>query len=181
MIRGLIAAVAMVLAWGIAPATAQEKGPTILTIAGQIENANRGAIDKFDDIVMTFHDVNFDQAFEFDRSALAALAQQKIVTKYPGQDVTVEVEGPLLSDVLAAAGADGDTVKLLAMDGYAVEVPLAELKEFPVVLALKNNGEWLGLGGRGPTWVVYPQDDFAELADRDDANWIFSVFYIGVE
>lgn len=181
MIRGLVAAMAMVLALGTLPAAAQEKGPTILTIAGDIANANRGAVDKFDDIVMTFNDLEFDKAFEFDRSSLAALTQHKLVTKYPGQDVTVEVEGPLLSDVLAQAGANGETVKLMALDGYAVELPLAELEKFPVVLALKNDGEWLGLGGRGPTWVVYPQDDFSELAERDDANWIFSVFYIGIE
>ncbi len=181
MIRGLIAAVAVALALGVLPAAAQDKGPTVLTVAGAIDNANRGGVDKFDDIVMTFHDLNFDKAFEFDRAALSDLAQHKIVTKYPGQDVTVEVEGPLLSDVLATAGAAGDTVKLVAMDGYAIEVPRAELEQFPVVLALKNDGEWLGLGGRGPAWVVYPQDDFDELAERDDANWIFSVFYIGVE
>lgn len=172
----VLAAVAMT-----APAAAQEKGPTILTISGEIETANRGAVDPFDDVYLEFHDVAFDKAFAFDQSTLSALAQHKITTKYPGQDRTVEVEGPLLKDVLAAAGATGETAKLLALDGYAVELPLAELEKFPVVLALKNNGEWLGLGGRGPTWVVYPQDDFAELADRDDANWVFNVFYIAVE
>ena len=120
----LLAALSIVLAVAatVLPASAQDKGPIVLTIAGAIETANRGGVDPFDDVYLD----------------------------------------------------------LLALDGYAVELPLAELAKFPVVLALKNDGEWLGLGGRGPTWVVYPQDDFAELAERD-ANWVFSVFYIDVD
>jgi hypothetical protein len=153
----------------------------ILTIAGNVENPNRGALEPFADALLNSLDLNFDRARTFDRDALVDIGMSKIVTKYPGSDRTIEVEGPLLRDVLAKAGASGNTVTVTALDGYAVDLPMSDIARWSVILALKSGGEWLDIGGRGPSWIVYPQDDYPELAERDDSNWVWSVFYIRVQ
>lgn len=84
--------------------------------------------------------------------------------------------------MLKAAGATGQTVKVYALDGYGAEIPLSELRQYPVLLALKADGKYLGLGGRGPTWVVYPRDDrHPALKSHDDAKWVWSALRIEVE
>ena len=50
-----------------------------------------------------------------------------------------------------------------------------------MILALKGNGHYLDIGGRGPAWVIYPTDDYPELAARDDAKWVWSVFFIQIQ
>jgi hypothetical protein len=163
-----------------AATAAYAQNGTILTVAGNVENPNRGALEPFADALLNSLDVTFDRAHVFDRAALVDIGMKRIVTKYPGSDRTIDVEGPLLRDVLAKAGAGGDTVTVTALDGYAVDLPMSDLARWPVILALKSGGEWLDIGGRGPSWIVYPRDDDPELAGRDDANWVWSVFYIRV-
>ena len=123
----------------------------ILTIAGNVENPNRGALEPFADALLNSLDLNFDRARTFDRDALVDIGMSKIVTKYPGSDRTIEVEGPLLRDVLAKAGASGNTVTVTALDGYAVDLPMSDIARWSVILALKSGGEWLDIGGRGPS------------------------------
>ena len=96
-------------------------------------------------------------------------------------DVSEPNRGPLLSDVLAAAGADGQTVTVQAMDGYAVEVPLADMVAKGAVLALERDGKPLGIGNFGPTQIVFPRADRPELADMPDDWWIWQIYHIDVQ
>lgn len=168
------------IALGAPPAAAQ-KGPTVLTVAGDIAKTNRGPLVAEKDIFFANNDLEFDKAYAFDIAALTALGMHKLTATYPGTARKVQVEGPYLADVLKAVGAKGDTVIVVALDGYAGEIPMSDVKAFPIVLALRSGGKWLGLGGRGPTWVVYPQDDYPALKGRDDSLWVWSAFFIQVE
>src|SRR5690606_35702292 len=73
------------------------------------------------------------------------------------------------------------TIRVFAMDNYGAEIPVAEIEKYQVLLALKANGRWLGLGDRGPAWVVYPRDQHPELQAQDDAKWVWSAIRIDVE
>jgi hypothetical protein len=99
------------------PAAARADDATLLTVAGKIANANRGAFDPFADAFLNSHDIVFDRAYVFDRAALLGLGMHRVTAKYPGSDRMLEVEGPLLRDVLAKAGAAGQTVSVMALDG----------------------------------------------------------------
>ena len=153
----------------------------VLTIAGDIAKTNRGATDDFAEAFFRYHDITFARAFEFTRRDLERLGAHELTAKYPGKDLTVRAEGPRLSAVLDAVRARGTTATIMAFDGYATEIPLAELRKYPVVLALNRDGRDLGIGGRGPAWVVYPTSGYPELAARDDARWVWSAFFIRVE
>ncbi len=152
-------------------------GPVVITVAGAIQNANRGPVDPFDDTFFAYHEIAFERAFGFDRAALEALGMHRITTKYPGSETVIEAEGPLLRDILAAAGATGDVAVVTALDGYAAEVAIADAAE--AVLALRVDGRELGLGGRGPAWLVFPDDP--ALAERGDAQWVWAAFFVRVE
>ncbi len=90
-------------------------------------------------------------------------------------------EGPLLADVLKAAGAEGDTVTIRALDGYAVDLDFAEAVANGAVVALKRDGAPFALGDYGPTHLVFPRADRADLAEMNDDTWIYSIYHIHVE
>jgi hypothetical protein len=167
-----------------AAASAQEAlpaGPVVVTVAGKISRPNRGPVDPFMDGFFAYAEVTFEEARAFDVAALEALGTRRITTRYPKWPRAYAFEGPLLGDVLAAAGAEGTVVKVTALDGYAAEIPMAEVSKYPIVLALKRDGRYLGIGDRGPAWIVWPRDDYPELQARDETAWVWSAYLIVVE
>jgi hypothetical protein len=172
-------AVAAVLAVG-GPAPAQES-PVLLTVTGAVENANRGAFDPEKDKLFAFNDVSFDEAVEFDLEALRKLPQVTVKADFPMGAAVQEFTGPRLEDLLQAAGASGNKVVVEALDGYAVEWPLAEMIDKGAVVALERNGEPLGIGGLGPAQIVFPRAERPDLAEMNDDGWVWQIYHIRVE
>lgn len=157
------------------------EGPVMLTLAGKLAHSNRGPSDSFVDGFFGYHEIAFDRAFAFDRAALEALPQTSFTARHGNWSAAYEVEGPLLRDVLAAAGAEGEVARVVALDGYAAEIPLADAQRYSVILALKRDGQPLGIGDRGPVWLLYPRDGHPEITDEDEAKWVWSAFFIEVQ
>lgn len=157
------------------------EGPAVVTVAGAVEHTNRDAFDPFEDKLIAAHDFSFDRAFAYDIAMLERLGMKTLLVRYPDWPRAYTFEGPLLRDVLRAAGAKGKTVKVVALDGYTAEITMQELDDYPIMLAIKKDGRYLDLGGRGPTWVVFPRDGNKALAARDDSQWVWSAYLILVE
>lgn len=177
-------AAALLLALSAATASAAElakpEGPVVLTVHGDVGAANRGPLDPFHDALFAFGDVTFDRAAVFDADMLTGLGMHAVETSYEGWPGRFRFEGPLLRDVMAAAGAAGKNATAFALDGYGAEITAEDMERYPVILALKRDGEWLGLGGRGPAWVIFPREGHPELMKRDDAQWVWAVARIEV-
>ena len=144
-------------------------GPALLTVSGQIGPGNRGALNPALDRLLAKQSVAFTKAHTFDAAALAALPQTRIqpTLEYDGQRHTLQ--GPLLTDVVQAAGAKvGPRTSLLlrAIDGYAVLVDAAELARRRFILATHIDSQPMALGGLGPLWAVYDADRFPDLAAK---------------
>jgi hypothetical protein len=88
----------------------------------------------------------------------------KATTRYTG---TATFSGPLIRDILKAAGVSPDAKELIAkgVDGYSVRVPIADLIKYDVIAASSINGKKLTIESKGPLWIMYPIDQFpSELA-----------------
>ena len=104
---------------------AKAAGPGVLTLGGAIGAVNRGPIDPVLDQLMVKHKVSFEKAHVFDFAAITVLPAVTIkpTLEYDGKPHTLK--GPLVTDVLKAAGgptADGTRLMMRAVDGY-VEQP----------------------------------------------------------
>jgi len=173
---------AALLATGTAAAELDKPaGPALVTITGKITHANQEGFEAFRDKLFGVHDLRFDRAAAFDLAMLEELGMQQVSLQYRDWDARHTFDGPLLRDVLAAAGASGDTVLPMALDGYAAEIAMSDLQKWPVILALKMDGEYMAVGGAGPAFVIYPMNDYPELAGEDDAKLVWGVFHIAVE
>lgn len=103
---------------------------------------------------------------QFDAADLAALPQVTIRTRTDYTDGVVEFVGPLARDVLASfePGA-ATTIHLVAANDYSFDIPLSDLTQYDVILAMQADGKRLSIRDKGPIWLMYPLDDFAELKD----------------
>jgi hypothetical protein len=182
---GARAAVAMLLAAlpfaARADALVEPAGPVVVTVVGAIEATNRGPFDAAADEFFAYHEYTFEKAAEFDLAMLEALGLQAATIAYDGWPAPIRFEGPLLADLLAAVGAHGATVTLVALDGYAERIAWAELDAYRWILATRGNGRFLGIGRHGPTWLVYDRGPEYRYTADDEARWPWAVFLIVVE
>ena len=120
-------------------------GKVLLTVGGKVANTNVGS------------------AAVFDRAQLEALGMHKLVTSNPFIEGIHTFEGPLLSAVLDQVGPEGEIMQARALDGYNVDIPIADVRKYPVILAMKMDGKLMRVRSKGPLWIIYPVDQFAEL------------------
>jgi len=153
-----------------APVCAAAAGPVLLTITGAIGPGNRGGLDVALDQMMVKQELQFDSAYTFDFTALMALPQSTISPTLEYDSKQHVLRGPLLGDVLTAAGvvdADGSSdILLRAIDGYVVVVSLADLRLYRYIIATHLDDKPLPLGGLGPLWAVYDADRFGNMMER---------------
>ena len=121
------------------------QGKIVLTITGRVAypNASAGAV--------------------FDMTMLEHLPQHSFTTLTPWDKKPIQFSGPLLRDVLAAAGATGSTIKALALNDYQSSMPFDDVSRFDVVLAHTMNGQKIPVKTKGPLFIVYPFDSKPEL------------------
>lgn len=178
----LWAAALLGLALTVGPVTAGEKSQShILTVVGELDNPNRSAFDTFQDAFFNVRGLTFEAAHAFDRRALASLRQVTVRAQIAGWPDAVTARGPRLADVIAEAGvAPEASLRLVALDGYEATLSADDRRAEDWVLALEANGAPLGIGGRGPAWVLH--DTGGEiLPDEAETNWVWSVYLIIVE
>jgi hypothetical protein len=116
------------------------------------------------------------QVVRLDRAMLEEIGTTKLKTSTAWTTGEAEFEGVLVRDLLDALGAEGTLVVATAVNDYVVSIPLRELYDYPVLLALKMNGEYLELKDKGPIWIVYPRDQFSELRNSMvDKKWVWQL------
>ncbi len=148
-IRGFRTIAALVLAglafsqWAMALDKPQER--VVLTISGNVSNKNQ------------------DANAVFSMAMLEKLPQHKVFTKSPWYPQGAEFTGPLLRDVLAAAGAKGEKIIAVALNDYKTDIPVQDAYKFDVIVAHHMNGKPMPVREKGPLFIVYPFDSKPEL------------------
>jgi hypothetical protein len=164
---------------GAAGDLAAPSGPVVLTVAGEIGTANRGPTVPVVDAFLTYHDISFQAAAEFDRAMLKSLGTHEIELAYKDWPKTYRFTGPRLADVLAAAGAEGHDITVVALDGYGEDISADEIADHDWIVALEVDGRPLGIGQTGPLWVVYAVPGTV-ASEEDESRWPWAVFFIAV-
>ncbi|WP_338722295.1 molybdopterin-dependent oxidoreductase [Devosia sp. XK-2] len=126
----------------IPPAALAQSDAVILTIDGQIE----GGVPR-----------------DFTAAELEAIGWGQIATATPWHDGVPVFEGVPMATLLSYVGAEGEEADVLALNNYRTTIPLTDFMTYPVLLALKQDGEYMSVRNKGPLFIIYPFDDFDEL------------------
>ena len=134
---------------------------TLLVLAGTARPAAA------DDLLVLRNATDPAQAeVRFSEADLLALPQFTIRTRTEFTDGVVEFVGPLARNAVASIEpGTATTVHLVAANDYAIDIPLSDLTDYDVILAMQANGERLTIRDKGPIWLMYPLDDHTELQD----------------
>ncbi|MBV2186629.1 MAG: molybdopterin-dependent oxidoreductase [Rhizobium sp.] len=135
----------VVFAGSPAAALDQPKGPVILAIAGAVTQLNR------------------DGMAVFDLAMLDALQGRRATMDTPWTQGEVEFSGPMLREVLKAAGAEGRRLVVQALNGYSIEVPMSDALSLDTILATRLDGKVMTVRTKGPSMLVYPFDQDRSL------------------
>tara|TARA_R110002012_G_scaffold103266_1_gene243151 strand:+ start:461 stop:1006 length:546 start_codon:yes stop_codon:yes gene_type:complete len=164
----------------VAGAIDPPRSTPLITVFGNVSQTNRDAFAPERDLYFKHLGITFDRAAVFDAEMLAALPQSEIAADFPAGSATRRFSGPRLADLLKAVGADGSTVTVTAIDGYAAEIPMADVARFNPIFAIAEEGAPLALGAYGPGFVVFPRLDDPALKGMVDDFWVWGVIAISV-
>lgn len=119
-------------------------------------------------IVLTVSGVGVKDEVRFDMAMLAALPQRSFTTHTPWYPAARKFTGPLLRDVLAAAGARGRVIEAIAINDYKVDIPIEDALGHNLIVARLLDDKPMLLRDKGPLFIIYPFD-----ADRQLRSSLF--------
>lgn len=125
------------------------KGHVILEVTGNITQTNVG------------------NEAHFDKAMLEALTQRNTQTSTPWHDGVVNFSGPLGRALLEAVDAEGDQMKVVALNDYSSMVPVSDFYDHEVILAMRANGQPLRIRDHGPLFIIYPFDENSALLNEE--------------
>ena len=120
------------------------EGPVILTVTGDISNANS------------------PEGAQFDLAMLDALGTVEFETTTIWTDGPQVFRGVSLQRLVEILDAEGAVIAASALNDYMVEIPVADAVEGGPMLAFENNGRMLAVRDKGPLWLVYPYDSSSD-------------------
>lgn len=116
-------------------------GETVLTISGAVSQSDTGDV------------------WEFDMSALKALPSASFVTTTTWTEGDQRFEGVPLIALMEHVGGTGSSLRAVALNDYAVSIPMSDAVKGGPIVAYKRNGSEMSVRDKGPLWIIYPFDD----------------------
>lgn len=134
------------------------QGEIVLTVTGSIESTNQG------------------DAAVFDLEMLEALPSETYKTTTIWTDDVQVLTGVPLFDFLESIGAEGSYITATAVNDYAIDIPINEMKSSRALMAYHNFGEPMSLRDKGPLWIVFPFDEGPEY--QTEINYSRSIWQL---
>jgi hypothetical protein len=136
----ILAAGALAAGAAVAQGLPEPAGPVVLVLSGRIRRTNQGA------------------TAAFDMAMLEALPQHNIVTRTPWFAQPRKFTGPLLRDVFALVGGQGQIFRATALNDYRIDIPFDDAQRFDVVVARLLDDMPMTVREKGPLFMIYPFD-----------------------
>jgi hypothetical protein len=135
------------------------KSKPILTVSGRIHRFNQG------------------ETFVMDRDMIEAVGLVENSVLDPYEKANYRFRGVLVRDLLNLWQVDPEAtiLDLKALDGYRIEIPIQMFKDYPVLLALKQNNEYLKPNYRGPAMLVFPYQSYHLPSQYMEQYWIWQL------
>jgi len=154
----ILVAVAMFATLLVGCGTPAPVGEALITVSGKIGKTNSG-----DNYVL-------DQA-AFDAKSV------ELTYNDPWMGDGLKYKGILLKDLITLVKPKSDvtTVSLIATDGKAFDIALADAKQYNIILARWVDGALLTEANGGPVKVAYSDDAKATYPDTQWAWWVVEV------
>ena len=103
-----------------------------------------------------------DQIFSLSVQDLRDIAVQDIVTSTIWTEGVHEFTGVPLYALLQHLDLTGSTIQAVALNDYAVSIPLSDARMGGPIVAFAIDGQPIPRREKGPLWIIYPFDQSPE-------------------
>lgn len=100
-----------------------------------------------------------DKTWSFDLPALEALPAVTVQTTTIWTEGPQKFDGVSLDVLMEHVGAETGTIRAVALNDYAVEIPITDAVEDGPIVAYRRDGKEMSVRDKGPLWIIYPYDD----------------------
>jgi hypothetical protein len=141
-------------------------GEVILTITGNVSVTNVG------------------DTLQLDMPTLERLGLVKYQVLDPYLREETVFTGLLMSDLASVLGVTEpeEVFQVVALDDYRVDLTLADLQRWPILLATRNSDEYMTIENSGPTRIIFPYNTYPELDPvKYNDFWIWNIASINVD
>jgi hypothetical protein len=140
-------------------------GDSILTVTGKIGTTNN------------------ESSIKMDLKTIESAGQVEYKVTDPFDQKDVVFRGVLVSTLLDLWQVSKDATKLhvVALNDYSVDVPISELRKYPVLFALQQDGQYMPVKTRGPAMFVFPYNDFTFDQVVVNNYWAWQIKSIDVQ
>ncbi|SMR72773.1 hypothetical protein SAMN04488030_1517 [Aliiroseovarius halocynthiae] len=112
------------------------------------------------DVILT---INYDGAtgtetIELDLAGIEDLGLTTIETSTIWTEGVQSFVGIELATLTRALGIASGTIRAVALNDYAVEIPVSDAVTGGPILAVMRNAAPMSVRDKGPVWVIYPYD-----------------------
>lgn len=121
------------------------EGTPVLTLHGKLRHGNRSG-----------------QAV-LDMAMIERLPQASYSARTPWFTSPRKFTGPLLRDVLGLVGAQGQMLRLSALNDYLADLPMDDVVRYDVMLARLLDDKPMPVRDKGPLLIIYPFDQHPVL------------------
>jgi len=108
--------------------------------------------------ILTVKSTGSDRPIALERADLDQLPREVVRTRTIWTEGLVEFEGVSLATLVAELGLTAEELSFVALNDYAVTIPLSDAVEGGPIIADRMNGEPMSVRDKGPLWVIYPFD-----------------------
>ncbi|MEE8046042.1 MAG: hypothetical protein V3T49_04305 [Dehalococcoidia bacterium] len=124
-----------------------------------------------------------DGEIAVDIQILESIGTVKYSVDDPYENRLIEYEGVLLRSLFDQfADSESASVTITAIDDYQQVIPRVDAEKWPIILAIKSDGEYTTRDHRGPSMIIYPYDQFSELEQAIyDPFWVWQIAHISFD
>jgi hypothetical protein len=143
----------------------EPRGDVILTVAGAVGKTNHG-----NQILMDLATIES-----------IGLVEYRVVDPFENRKKLFR--GVLMRELLNLwqVHTTATTLDMVALNDYHVDVPIALMREKPLLFALQADGEYMRPDYRGPAMLVFPYGYYKFQRPLSDAYWIWQIKAITVK
>lgn len=126
---------------------------------------------------------NVGDTLAMDRSTLEAVGLVEYMVKDPFEEVDHTYTGVLMRDLLELwqVPPDATLLQVIALNDYEIDVPIELMRNYPVIFALKEDGEYMTPDYRGPAMLVFPYDHYSFEESLTNSYWVWQIKSITVK
>ncbi len=116
----------------------------------------------------TLHAKNVGNEAHWDIGLLESLPTETIRTSTPWSEGVFEWQGIRIDVFLNAMGINSTAFTAAALDDYAIEFLEVDIAKYPVIIAYKQDANYISVRQLGPLRIIFPFDDYPELHTQNN-------------